>query len=59
MVERSRPSRVVVAQELGLVSGHIDVDRALAFAAFAGQAEVKRFFDLVVAPAAFDDLALE
>ena len=59
MVERSRVSRVVVAQELGLVGGHIDVDRALALAAFAGQAEIKRFFNLIVAPAAFDDLALE
>jgi hypothetical protein len=59
VVERSRVSRVVVVQELGLVGGHIDVDRAFAFADFAGQAEIKRFFNLIVFPAAFDGLALE
>jgi hypothetical protein len=58
VVERSRVSRVVVVQELGLVGGHIDVDRAFAVADFAGQAEIKRFFNLIVFPAAFDDLAL-
>ena len=34
---------VVVRQELGLVSRHVDVHRAIAFAAFAGEAEIERF----------------
>src|SRR6476646_9229716 len=49
----------VVRKKFGLVGRHIDVHRAIAFAAFASQAEVKRFFDVFVAPAFSDDAAVQ
>ena len=49
---RSEPTGVVMRSELRLVRRHVDVDRALAFAALARQAQVERLFDVVVAPAA-------
>ncbi len=39
------PAGVVVREELGLVGGHVDVDRAVALAAFAGQAQVQGVAD--------------
>lgn len=58
MRERARFAFEVVAKELGLVSGHIHRDGALTFASLAGEAEIKRFFDLLVLPLIGQDLAL-
>src|ERR1039458_6187786 len=48
---------VVMRQKFGFVGRYIDADRAIAFAAFAGEAEVERFFDGFVLPAVFDDFS--
>ena len=52
-VVRPRPdaSPVVVGEELGLVGGHVDADRAVGLAALAGQAEVQSIAHLGRAPA--------
>ena len=55
---RSR-RRVVVVQELGLVRGHVDADRAVAAARLAGQAQVERLADLGRAPAVGDQVAAD
>ena len=52
---RTHAAFVVVRQELGFVRGHVDADRAIAFASFAGQAEIERLFDFFAAPAVADD----
>ena len=57
--QRSRPSRVVVRQELRFVGRHIHIHRALTLAGFTGQTEVERFFDGVVPPAGADGIALQ
>ena len=44
----------VVGEELGLVGGHVDVGRAVALAALAGQAQVEGVLDLFAAPAVGD-----
>src|SRR6476646_9161871 len=49
----------IVREKFGLVGRHIDVHGTVAFAAFASQAEVKRFFDVLVAPAFSDDGAMQ
>ena len=46
-VARPEPALVVVREELGLVGRHVDVHRALALAALAGQAQVERLLDLL------------
>ena len=46
-------------QELSLVCGHVDVDRAIAFAALASEAEIERFFDVLIAPAIGDHISLQ
>src|SRR6185437_5226082 len=43
----------------GLVRGHIHIDRAVAFTAFAGEAEVQRLFDAVIAPAVLDNVTVK
>jgi hypothetical protein len=48
-----------VGQEFRLVGGHVDVDRALFPAAFAGQAQVERVAYFRRSPAAGDDLAAD
>ena len=50
---------VVVREELGLVGGYIYLDRALTFAALAGQAEVQRLLDVRVAPAVVQGVTLQ
>src|SRR5262245_33203347 len=45
-------------EELGFVGGHVDVDRALALAALAGEAQVEGLLDLLGPPAVLDPLAL-
>ena len=49
----------MLAEELGLVGRHVDVHRAVALAALAGQAEVQRLLDVLVPPAALQRVALE
>ena len=48
---------IVVRQEFGLVRRHIDIDRTISLAAFAGQAEVERFLHFLALPPTLDDLA--
>ena len=40
---RPQAALVVMREELGLVGRHVDVDGAIALAAFAGQAEIEGF----------------
>lgn len=54
---RTEPAAVVVVEELRLVRGHVDADRAVAAAALAGQAEVERVPYLRGPPAVRDHLA--
>ena len=54
------PPLVVVREELGLVGGHVDVDRAFALAALAREAEVERVLDALVAASRLpSDFALQ
>ncbi len=46
-----------MGKELGLVGRHVDVDRAFALAALAGEAEVERLLDGLIAPASLDRTA--
>src|SRR5215831_12416529 len=48
-----------MGQEFGLVSGHVDVHRAIAFASLAGEAEVESLLDVLVAPALCDHIAVQ
>ncbi len=48
----------VVRQEFGFVGGHVHVDRAVAFAAFACQTKVERFLDMFIAPSIADHVAM-
>src|ERR1700674_3764355 len=45
-------------QKFRFVGRYIDPDRAIAFAAFAGQTKIERFLHRLVLPAVFDDVAL-
>ena len=58
-VARAQPALVIVRQELRLVRGHVHLHRAIVLAAFARQAEVERFADRLVAPAALDHIAAD
>src|SRR5204863_6607086 len=51
-------SRVVMGEELRLVSRHVDVDRTLALAAFAREAQIQRLVHSLVPPAALKGVAL-
>ena len=51
--------RVVVRQKLGLVRRHVDVDRAVALASLAGEAQIECVFDRLVAPACRNLLTFE
>src|ERR1051326_399228 len=57
-MERAYAALVVVRQELGLVGRHVDVHRALPFAALAGKAQVERRLHLLLLPAAAKHFAL-
>ena len=48
---RAQAAVVVVGEEFGFVSCDVHADRAFAFAAFAGEAKIERFFYLFAAPA--------
>ena len=54
---RPDPAPVPLREELGLVGGHVDPDRAVALAALARQAQVQRLLDLRRPPSARDHLA--
>jgi hypothetical protein len=47
-----------VRAELGLVGRHVDIDRAVALAALAAEAQIERVLDRVVAPIARDGAAM-
>src|ERR1051326_7428198 len=49
----------MMREELGLISGHVDVDRTFRLAGLAGQAEIERIFDISTLPAAVERVALE
>ena len=50
-VPRPWAPSIMVRSELCLVTRHVDIDRAVAFTAFAGEAEIQGLFDLCAAPA--------
>src|ERR1041385_5449422 len=51
------PALVVLVQELRLVGGHVDADRAVAGARLAGQAQIEGVAHLCRAPAVLNRLA--
>ena len=54
-IQRAHAAFVIVREKFGFVGGDVDADGAIAFAAFAGQAEIERVFDFFAAPAVADD----
>ena len=50
VVQRAQAAGVVVGEELRLVGGHVDLHGTVSGAALAGQAQVERFLDRIVAP---------
>src|SRR5437667_168369 len=56
-MQRADAAFVVMREEFGFVRRYIDADRAIALAAFAAQAEIKRVLDFFAAPAVADDFA--
>ena len=58
-VPRAQPTLVVVGKELGLIGGHVHVDRALALATLARKAKVERLLHAPVAPAVAQRFALQ
>jgi len=56
--DRPDTSFVVMREEFSFIGGEVDADRTIAFAAFAGEAEVEGFFYFFAAPAVGDDFAL-
>ncbi len=46
---------IIMREEFGFVGGDVDADGAIAFASFAGQAEVEGFFHFFAAPAVAND----
>ena len=56
---RPQPVGVVVGHEFGFVGGDVHLDRAVALAALAGDAQVEGLEDVVVAPQVRQRLALE
>ena len=56
LFQRTRIRFVVMRQEFRLISRNIDADGAIAFAPFAGEAEVERFFDRFALPSILDDV---
>ena len=60
-VSRQGPqaSLVVVREKFGFVRRHVDLDRTLALAAFAGETQIERVLHVLVAPAARHRIAFE
>ena len=46
-------------EEFGLIGGHIDVDRAVALAALAREAQVERLFDVLILPPVLQRILFE
>ena len=57
--DRSKLAFVIVREKLGLVSSHVNVDRTVTFAAFAGQAQVQCILHCFTAPPIFKGIALQ
>src|SRR6266567_9617100 len=55
----AQTARVVVREKLGFIGRHIDIDGAIALTALAGQAQVQRLLDMLVAPVILEYLALQ
>src|SRR5579864_4876449 len=56
---RTDASFPVMREKLSLVCSHIDIHGTIAFAAFAGEAEVERLFHALIAPAFGDHIAMQ
>src|ERR1035441_3806240 len=56
-MQRTPVGFVVVREEFRFVGRDIDTHGAIALAAFAGEAEVERFFDGFALPAVFDEVS--
>src|SRR5207244_5458107 len=56
---RAEAAFVVMRQEFGLVSGQVDIDRALALTALAGEAKVERLLYVFVLPTPVKRAALQ
>src|SRR5205807_3565084 len=54
-----KPALPVVGKELGLIGRHVDVDRAISFAALARKAQVKRVFHVLVTPAFANGISMQ
>ena len=57
-VQGTDAALVVVREEFGFIGRQIHRDRAIALAAFAGEAEIKGVLDLFALPAVADDFSL-
>src|SRR5690242_2949472 len=55
----SQTSLIVMRKKLGLVRGHVDLDRTLAFATLTRQTQVERFLDRFAFPSVFDRLSAD
>src|SRR5690242_8490535 len=49
----------IVGQEFSFISCDIYVNRAVSFASFAGETQIEGFLDALIAPAVFDDVAMQ
>ena len=56
-MSRTNAPFVIVREELGFISGHVDVHRAFALAAFACEAQIKRLLHGLASPTGFDHVA--
>ncbi len=54
-IQRAHAAFVIVRKKFCFVGGDVNADRAVALAAFAGEAEIERVFDLFAAPSIADD----
>src|SRR6266852_442236 len=55
---RTHPAFIIVGKKLSLVGGNIHSHRAIALAAFAGEAKIERLLDLLASPTVADHLSL-
>src|SRR5579872_6367636 len=54
-----KPAFIIMRKEFRFVRGHVDIGRAVAFAAFAGEAKIQAVFNGLAFPSLCDRLALE
>src|SRR5438105_2627498 len=55
---RTHPAFIIVGKKLSLVGGNVHAHGAIALAAFAGEAKIKRVLDLLTSPTVADHLSL-